>query len=83
MSAIGATGGFETKQTGVSNLVLHGRTYHRMLNGNDESGPLRWFLNDGEYAKTTVSKIGADHDIVEKLRKILIECNPLVLQQYK
>ena len=40
MSAIGATGFFEKKPTGVSNLILHGRTYHRMLNGNDDTGPL-------------------------------------------
>ena len=82
MSAIGATGSFETKKTGGSNLILHGRTYHRMLNGNDESGPLRWFLNDGEYARASVSNIGADLNIVEKLRAILVDCNPL-LQQFK
>ena len=44
MSAVGATGFFETKITGVSNLILHGRTYHQMLNGNDDSGPTRRLL---------------------------------------
>ena len=80
MSAIGATGYFETKKTGVANLILHGRSYHRMLNGNDESGPLRWFLNDGQYAKDSASEVGADMDIVGKLRDILWECNPLLKQ---
>ena len=78
MSAVCATEFFETKTTGVSNLILHGRTYHRMLNGNDDSGPLRWFLNDGLYARTSASETGADNHMVEKLRGILLECNPLL-----
>ena len=82
MSAIGATGYFETKKTGLSNVTLHGRSYHRMLNGNDDSGPLRWFLNDGQYAKNSASEVGANLEIVEKLRLILWDCNPL-LKEFK
>ncbi|GAU89083.1 hypothetical protein RvY_01678 [Ramazzottius varieornatus] len=32
---------------GPSNLILHGKTYHRILPGQYESGPLRFFLYDG------------------------------------
>ena len=78
MSAIVTTGCFETKKTSVSNLFLARETFHRMLNGNDDSGPLRWFLNNGHYAKNSISKTCADQDIVEKLRVIFLDCNPLL-----
>ena len=39
MSAIGTTGGFEIFKA-PCNLILTGKTYHRMMPENDSSGPL-------------------------------------------
>ena len=42
MSAMGWTGSLQYAATGLSNLTLiHGRIYHRMLNGNRDRSPLR------------------------------------------
>jgi hypothetical protein len=44
-SAIGATGRFVQFQ-GLSNVVLEGRVYHRLLDVAEEGHSMHWFLYD-------------------------------------
>ena len=69
-SAIGATTGFKSVAGGPSNVILHGRAYHRMLPGNCTTGPLRWFLYDG-ISSSLEQQI--QPEIVTSLKQILIE----------
>ena len=81
MSAIGTTGGF-SRQNGPANIVLSGRTYHRMLSGNDESGPLRLFINDGSYVHDSAESLKANVELTKTLHRLIVECNPL-MQEFK
>ena len=73
-SAIGATTGFKSVAGGPSNVILHGRAYHRMLPGNCATGPLRWFLFDGTNSSQEQK---VQPEIVEILKQILILHSPL------
>ena len=81
MSAVGTTGGFE-RLDGPCNLILSGRTFHRLMPGHDVSGPLRWFINDAQYPLDTAQSLQINNDLLEKLRRLLMVHNPL-LQQFK
>ena len=37
------------------NLILTGKTYHRMLPGNNNPGPLKWYLKDSDYSSQKFS----------------------------
>ncbi|GAV02582.1 hypothetical protein RvY_13126 [Ramazzottius varieornatus] len=78
--SVRGTSGCSGQQTGPSNVVLRGQTYHRMLPGNPASGPLRWYVNDAEYPNEVINDLKMDRDIVKKLRTILFRCNPLLHQ---
>lgn len=47
MTAIGVTGGF-LHPSGLSNVIVTGRTYHRLLDVRSGNHSLRWFLYDVE-----------------------------------
>ena len=81
MSAIRTTGGFELLN-GPCNLILSGRTIHRLMPGHDVSGPLRWFLNDTQYPLNVANSLQVNNELLEKLRGLLMFHNPL-LHQFK
>ena len=81
MSAVGTTGGFELLN-GPCNLILSGRTFHRLMPGHDPSGPLRWFLNDASYPLNTANALKVNSDVLQQLRSILMVHNPL-LNEFK
>ena len=81
MSAIGTTGSFEIFKA-PCNSILTGKTYHRMLPGNDKSGPLRWFLNDSDYSSLQIEQFSLDSELIDSLKTTLLRCNPL-FQQFK
>ena len=71
MSAIGTTGSFEIFKA-PCNLILTGKTYHRMLPGNDKSGPLRWFLNDTDYSAELTRLQNIDPVLIDSLKTKLL-----------
>ena len=81
MSAIGTTGAFQIFNA-PCNLILTGKTYHRMMPGNDKSGPLRWYINDDDYSLQQSQQFDIDQELLCKLKTTFLECNPL-FQQFK
>ena len=79
MSAIGTTGSFVLHKA-PCNLILTGKTYHRMLPGSDQSGPLRWFLNDQDYSAQQVSQFQMDKELLDNLKSKFMQHNPLFRQ---
>lgn len=59
-SAIAATHGTDRVPGGPSNLILHGKSYHRILPGPCQTGPLRFFLYDGLYEENEKSKLNEE-----------------------
>lgn len=76
-TAIGTTGEF-INFSGLSNVAVTGRIYHRMLDLSTDSHSLHWFLYD-EYARYTV---GSQHHIpttvIQTLSQVFNEVNPYI-----
>ena len=53
-----------------------------MLSGNDESGPLRMFINDGSFVHDSAKRLQADVELTKNLQKLIIKYNPL-MQEFK
>ena len=73
-SAIAATHGIERVPGGPSNLILHGKTYHRILPGQCPTGPLRFFLYDG--LDTGDNENDLNPEWIKCLREKLAEVSP-------
>ena len=68
------TNGIDRVPGGPSNLILHGRTYHRILPGQCPTGPLRFFLYDGWNDGNVDHQL--NHEWIETLREKLAEVSP-------
>ncbi|XP_055342715.1 uncharacterized protein LOC129591184 [Paramacrobiotus metropolitanus] len=78
MSATGCTGQLIPGTKGLSNLILiNGKIYHRMLNGNDPRGPLRFFIHDNTYIREDINKFQLSRTIISQITKTLQTNNPL------
>ena len=78
-TAIGTTGSF-IHVTGVSNVVVTGRIYHRMLNLNTPNHSFYWFLYDEDSRYTAAQQFQISRWILNNLTDTLRLVNPYIHQ---
>jgi Helitron helicase-like domain at N-terminus/PIF1-like helicase len=75
MTAMGVSGGF-LYPSGLSNVIISGRTYHRLLDLQSGQHPLRWYLYDEQGLRLNFQNQGLPAAIVDQIRQGLIRVNP-------
>jgi len=76
-STIGVNGDFLKLPT-PSNVVLCGRTYHRMLDIERGQHPLRWFLYASEDRQRAAMDVQVDSSIVRQIELAILHSNPYI-----
>ena len=79
MSALGVMGGF-MYPSGLSNVIITGRTYHRLLEPNSGDHSLRWFLHDGAGHEQAAQNHQIPLQWVSIIKEGLLQHNPYVQQ---
>jgi hypothetical protein len=76
-SAIGTTGRFVQFQ-GLSNVVLEGRVYHRLLDVAEKGHSMHWFLYDETERVQRAQQLEVPVDVLQIARNFLTQVSPYV-----
>jgi hypothetical protein len=75
---LGASKGFQSFQTGIWNVAITGRTYHRLFDISNTEHCLHWYLYDEDERRSEAINRKIPLPWIDAIRRDLEDVNPYV-----